>query len=104
MRALLCVLSLAVFAAVASAQPGFPSAYSAEPQRPGTVSTETVPQLKDVTFRQRLNEQLPLGAVFKGEVRRDVPLSRFFGPRPVSLAFVYYTCPMLCTQVMRWLS
>ena len=29
-----------------------------------------------------------------------VPLGQFFGAKPVVLAFVYYSCPMLCTQVL----
>jgi protein SCO1/2 len=95
------VLSLA---GAASAQPGYPSSYNGNPEKPGAVSTETPPQLKDVTFKQRLNEQLPLDATFKDEEGRTVTLGQFFGTKPVLLAFVYYTCPMLCTQVMNGLS
>jgi protein SCO1/2 len=96
----LCALSLA---AVAHAQPGFPAGYS-DPQRPGTVSTDTLPQLKDVSFKQRLNERLPLDASFTDESGRRVTLGDYFGRKPVVLAFVYYECPMLCTQVMNGLS
>jgi protein SCO1/2 len=96
----LCALSLA---AEAEAQPGFPAGYS-DPQRPGTVSTDTVPQLKDVSFRQRLNEMLPLDAAFMDETGRRVALGDYFGDKPVLLAFVYYECPMLCQQVMNGLS
>jgi protein SCO1/2 len=89
---------------VAAAQPGFPAGYS-DPQRPGTVSTQTLPQLKDVSFKQRLNEPLPLDAAFTDETGRRVTLGDYFGGRkPVLLAFVYYECPMLCTQVMNGLS
>ena len=31
-------------------------------------------------------------------------LGQYFGRKPVLLAFVYYQCPMLCTQVMNGLS
>ena len=51
------------------AQPGFPAGYS-DPQAPGTVSTDTLPQLKDVSFKQRLNEMLPLDASFTDESGR----------------------------------
>jgi len=62
-------------------------------------------QLKHVTFKQRLDEQLPLDASFKDEYGRPVTLGKYFGQkRPVILAFVYYTCPMLCTQVMNGIS
>jgi protein SCO1/2 len=87
----------------AEAQPGSPAGYS-DPQRPGTVSTDTVPQLKDVSFRQRLNEILPLDASFTDDAGRRVALGDYFGGRPVLLAFVYYECPMLCQQVMNGLS
>ena len=31
---------------------------------------------------------------------RDGPLGQYFGSKPVVLAFVYYDCPMLCTQIL----
>jgi protein SCO1/2 len=68
------------------------------------VSTDTLPQLKDVSFKQRLNEMLPLDASFIDETGQRVALGQYFGRRPVLLAFVYYGCPMLCTQVMNGLS
>ena len=62
-------------------------------------------QLKEVSFRQRLDETLPLDASFKDEYGRPVTLGKYFGgERPVILAFVYYRCPMLCTQVMNGIS
>jgi protein SCO1/2 len=62
-------------------------------------------QLKEVTFKQRLNQQLPLDAAFKDEYGRPVTLGRYFGQKkPVIVAFVYYTCPMLCTQIMNGIS
>ena len=68
------------------------------------VSTVTPPQLKDVTFKQRLDEVLPLDAAFKDDDGRAVTLGQLFGRKPVLLAFVYYQCPMLCTQVMNGIS
>jgi len=88
----------------AQAQPGFPAGGYSDPQAPGTVSTDVPPQLHDVTFKQRLGEMLPLDASFRDESGRTVTLGQFFGSRPVVLAFVYYQCPMLCTQVMNGLS
>lgn len=91
----------------AVAQPGFPEsfrAYAGERGERGTASTVTPPQLEDVTFRQRLGEVLPLDATFVDETGRRVALGDFFGRRPVVLAFVYFQCPMLCTQVMNGLS
>ena len=96
------------FGAVANAQPASPSpaAGYSDPQKPGTVSTDTVPQLRDVTFKQRLDEMLPLDAPFRDEHGQAVTLGDYFktGGKPVILAFVYYQCPMLCMQVMNGLS
>jgi protein SCO1/2 len=60
--------------------------------------------LSKVSFDQRLNEPLPLHLPFKDENGRDVKLGDYFGERPVILAFVYYECPMLCTQVLNGLT
>lgn len=98
----LCLLLLALsLPARASAQtsPGAPSQEEA-----GIASTTVPPQLKDVTFEQQLGKQLPLDTRFRDENGRDVALGDYFGKRPVVLAFVYYSCPMLCTQVLNGVS
>jgi len=102
----LCLVTCAVcLAGEAAAQPASPAAGYSDPQKPGTVSTEAVPQLRDVTFKQRLNEKLPLDAPFKDEHGQAVTLGQYFtSGKPVILAFVYYSCPMLCMQVMNGLS
>lgn len=101
----LCVVTWALgLTGAAEAQPGFPSGGYSDPRAPSTVSTDVPPQLRDVTFKQRLNEMLPLDASFRDENGQSVALGQFFGRRPVVLAFVYYQCPMLCTQVMNGLS
>ena len=96
-----------LFAGTASAQPQTPSSYqrySGEKLDRGEPSNTAPPQLKDVTFKQKLNDTLPLDAMFKDETGRPVALGSYFGKRPVVLAFVYYSCPMLCTQVMNGIS
>jgi protein SCO1/2 len=96
----ICALSVPA----AAQQPGFPQP-SFEMMEPGTVATARLPQLDGVSFKQRLNTQLPLDARFKDETGRDVTLGQYFdGQRPVVLAFVYYSCPMLCTQIMNGVS
>ena len=103
-RNLVCALLCAVWlVAPANAQPGAPAPY-VNPTAPGAVSSDTPSQFVDVTFRQRLNERLPLDATFKDETGRSVTLGQYFGRKPVILAFVYYQCPMLCIQVMNGLS
>jgi protein SCO1 len=108
MRAIVCVLGIGLGAlslpAHAQQEPGFPSP-GYDMMEPGTLATARLPQLEHVTFKQRLNTQLPLGARFKDENGRDVTLGQYFNDgRPVVLAFVYYSCPMLCTQVMNGVS
>jgi protein SCO1 len=71
---------------------------------PGAPSNQMPTVLADVRFDQRLNEQLPLGTPFKDEEGRAVTLGEYFGKKPVVLAFVYYECPMLCTQVLNGLT
>jgi len=98
-----CVaMAAAVWAApgAASAQQG-PGGVDA---KAGVASNAVPPQLLDVTFQQRLGEQLPLDTPFRDETGRTVALGDYFGDKPIVLAFVYYTCPMLCTQVMNGIS
>ena len=60
--------------------------------------------LKTVGIDQKLGNQLPLDTVLKDEDGHDVKLGEYFkSGRPVVLAFVYYECPMLCTQVLNGL-
>jgi len=56
--------------------------------------------LKGVGFRPELNAQMPLDASFKDETGKDVRLGHYLHQqKPVLLAFVYYGCPMMCTQL-----
>ncbi len=57
------------------------------------------PVLQNVGFEPQLNAALPLDLPFHDENGSDVHLRDYFGTRPVVLAFVYYTCPMLCDQL-----
>jgi protein SCO1 len=70
---------------------------------PALPSGQTPKALTKVSFEQRLNEQLPLDLPFKDESGRAVKLGEYFGRKPVVLTFVYYECPMLCTEVLNGL-
>ena len=87
------VMAVAASAAAQSDVPG------ANPS-PGIPSSQMPSVLSKVSYEQRLNERLPLDLQFKDEEGRTVRLGDYFGQRPVVLAFVYYDCPMLCTQVL----
>ncbi len=80
---------LVLFAALAPAQ------YSRDSEIPD--------QLRGVAIDQRLNEQIPLDLAFRDESGNRVALRQYFRQKPVVLAFVYYTCPMLCTEVLNGL-
>jgi protein SCO1/2 len=59
--------------------------------------------LKQVRFDQQLNHSIPLNLAFTDEHGQAVELGQYFGRKPVILTLVYYTCPMLCTQVLNGL-
>ncbi|MFA5911802.1 MAG: SCO family protein [Vicinamibacterales bacterium] len=89
-------LALMTVAVSAQGDPGLrPPASPPSSQVPGILGT--------VAFEQHLNEQLPLALPFTDETGKAVKLGDYFGRKPVVLAFVYYECPMLCTQVLNGL-
>jgi len=98
----LVIVSVAFAASVSAQTPNFFTGFNDPPGPPSQLKPE---QLKDVTFKQRLDDELPLDASFKDEYGRPVTLGKYFNNgKPVILAFVYFTCPMLCTQVTNGIS
>src|SRR5262245_17667112 len=70
-------------------------------RREAGVSASTMPApLREIGFDQNINQPIPLDAELTDESGRMVRLAQYFGQKPVVLAFVYYDCPMLCTQVL----
>lgn len=59
--------------------------------------------LQGVAFDQRLNQPVPLDAVFRDETGHTVKLGDYFGEKPVILLLVQYRCPMLCGQMLNGL-
>jgi protein SCO1 len=74
-----------------------------DPNQAGA-SSGLPPALEKAGIEQKLNEQLPLDAVFKNEDGKEVRLGEYFGKRPIILALVYYECPMLCNEVLNGLT
>ncbi len=66
----------------------------------GTPASTMPTPLREIGFDQRLDQPLPLDTTFRDEQGREVQLGQYFGRKPVVLSFVYYDCPMLCTQVL----
>lgn len=94
------VCLLAITSAFAQAPPG-PSSplYGARPSA-GEPATGLPTALKEIRIEQKLDQQLPLDLPFRDESGQEVRLGQYFGKKPVVLAFVYYECPQLCTQVL----
>jgi protein SCO1/2 len=102
MVALVSLVSIAVAASASAQMTGAPPA--GYRQEPGAVASAVPAPLREIGFDQNLDRPLPLDAAFSDEHGQTVRLGRFFGSKPVVLAFVYYDCPMLCTQVLNALS
>jgi protein SCO1 len=85
--------------AIAQQQPGWDTGL-APTQGPVQNIAVRPDLLKDVGIDQKLNQSLPLDLIFRDEHGHPVALRQFFGQKPVILTLVYYSCPMLCTQVL----
>lgn len=60
--------------------------------------------LQNVGIDQHLNQQIPLDLSFVDENGQPVRLRQYFGQKPVIMTMVYFTCPMLCSQVLSGLT
>jgi protein SCO1/2 len=69
------------------------------PDNVGQSSKGLPPALVNVGFDPKLNAQIPLDTQFTDEYGRKVTLREYAGKKPLVLTFVYFTCPMLCSQV-----
>lgn len=94
-RAAVVASLIALASVVVSAQDGT----GLRPQ-PGVPSSQMPAELQNVEFAQRLDQTLPLDLPFTDEDGRQVQLRDYFSRKPVVLAFVYYDCTMLCSQVL----
>ena len=62
------------------------------------------PGLEFVGIEQRLNAEVPADLEFRDELGNNVKLGDYFGRgRPVILNLGYYTCPMLCGELLQGL-
>ncbi len=74
--------------------------YSTVPSSMGNVQRGLPSYLQHAGIDQNLNRQLPLSAPFVNSAGKPVRLGDYFGKRPVVMAEVYYSCGLLCPQVM----
>ena len=96
MKRILTIFGLAAFGLAASAAQA-----QTVPSDMGPTAATMPPALQNVGFEPPLNGSMPLDLVFRDETGRSVRLQKYFGQKPVVLAFVYYGCPMLCDQVQQ---
>jgi protein SCO1/2 len=99
-KAIVSVVVIGVMVSSALAQDG---ARGIQPDA-GVPANQMPGVLANVSFDQRLDQRLPLDATFNDEEGRTVQLGKYFGAKPVVLAFAYYECPMLCTQILNGLT
>jgi protein SCO1/2 len=69
------------------------------PDNVGQSSNGLPPALVNVGFDPQLNAQIPMDTPFADENGQPVTLRGYSRRKPMVLAFVYFTCPMLCNQV-----
>ena len=99
------LVSLVSFVVAAPAFPQMAGAPAAGYKRGAGVPASSLPApLREIGFDQNLDRRVPLDIPFADERGDMVRLGDYFGSRPVVLAFVYYDCPMLCTQVLNALA
>ncbi len=74
-------------------------------KREAGASASSMPApLREIGFDQNIGHRLPLDAEVIDESGNVTRIGRFFGSRPVVLVFAYYSCPMLCSQVINGLA
>lgn len=91
LRGLLIMAGLLVYGGASQAQ--------SIPDNVGKSSNGLPPALVNVGFDPQLNAQIPIDTPFVDEYGKPATLREYAGKRPVVLAFVYFRCPMLCSQV-----
>ena len=102
-RATLLAMSVSVLS-IAVSLPAAAQVSSYGDKQMGEVAVDhPSPLLEKVYVHQRLNEQIPLDGAFRDETGATVKLGDYFGKRPVILAIVYYSCPMLCSEELNGL-
>jgi len=91
-------LRLLAVALAAAAVPALAQVSSYGDKQMGERADQKPALLDKVYVHQRLNNQIPLDQTFRDETGATVKLGDYFSKRPVLLAIVYYSCPMLCSE------
>jgi protein SCO1/2 len=73
-------------------------------QQPKILGAAPAPILRQVGIDQKMGALAPLDLEFRNEAGQTVRLGEYFRGRAVILAPVYYSCPMLCHEILRGLA
>jgi len=76
------------------------SAGAQQPPQDVQLSPGLPSELQNVAFEQRLGDPLPRDLVFLDETGRPVRVGDYLGERPVVLVLAYFTCRVLCHEVL----
>lgn len=100
-NALRALLGMAVL--LLALAPALAQGYDAE--KPMDSHAQQLPgYLAHAGVQQRLNQPLPMKAVYTDETGHTAPLASWFHGRPVAVVLMYYKCAMLCPQVLHGLA
>jgi protein SCO1/2 len=69
----------------------------------GRAGAEVPTPLREVSFDQKLDQQVPLDLEFRDDTGGRVRLRDSFDGKPVILVLAYYRCPKLCNEVLNGL-
>jgi len=79
----------------------FAQGVSMAPQAGGRPTfTSGINAAKDVTVKQRLDNQIPLDAKFTDENGVQVSLGKYFGKKPIWLVMPFYSCKNTCANML----
>lgn len=77
---------------------------SAGPQSGGRPTFSTgINAARDVTVKQRLENQIPLDTQFTDEAGAKVSIGKYFGKKPVWLVMPFYSCKNTCANMLHGL-
>jgi protein SCO1 len=97
-RPALCVCAVFPVLLLTGSLASFAQVSSYGDKQMGERADQPPPLLSKVYIHQRLDQQIPLDGIFRDENGAAVKLGDYFGERPVVLALVYYSCPILCSE------
>jgi len=101
---ILLAFTLVVFAASPALAQMMGTSSGGYKQEAGIAASTMPVPLREIGFDQNIGQRLPLDTPVIDEAGKTTRIGSYFGARPIVLVFAYYTCPMLCSQVITGLA